>query len=352
MSDEIRAIIAETAANLDTASPDSAAADSADTSSDSDSGSQIAEAADTGGSDQASTEPVTDPADALMPGAAAKPPTEAEKAAAEAAEIDQLLDSLDKGGKRENRLPHSRVKQMVARARERAKADHDAALKTHTDKIGAYEARLQQVGNIETLIFDQPERFIGMLKRLPAYAGLLGGQAAAERRETISPDAEMPQPDGQDGSYTMQGLRKLLDWQAAQTEKRVTERYRPMAEAYEGQQRLNAAIPGIRQQLAEAQSWELFSESQDEILAALREDSQQAERLGRQPSLSLEGAYRKAVFPKLRANRDTMRADLLKEINEKPRSTSTQATIPAAPAKSDEEKSLRDIIAEEARRLR
>jgi DNA-binding ferritin-like protein len=47
----------------------------------------------------------------------------------------------------------------------------------------------------------------------------------------------------------------------------------------------------------------------------LQADTEQARAAGKRPTLSLDAAYRQAVLPKMTADRNKMREELLKEIN-------------------------------------
>jgi len=345
MADAIETAIRTSMSELDSASTDSGDTVSAEESSSSES---IESTEATG------TESVTTSAESTTSQPSAE---DAARAAtvAEEAELDRLLGEVDSPQRRPGRpnsIPQPRVKQMVSRARDKAAAEHVAKLKEHADKIETYEQQLQQVAQFESLMFDNPERFLDILRSMPQYSERLTPRQQAQLQQQADPNADMPQPDGPDGSYTLQGLQKLLEWQSAQTEQRVMKRYAPMQEQWESQQQIAAAMPVIQNQLQDAASWELFAENQDEILKVLQDDSAQAERLGRRPQLSLEAAYRKVVFPKLRANRDTMRADLLKEINQQPRSTSAVVNTSAARQDEGGSSDITEIIRAAARKLK
>ena len=102
-------------------------------------------------------------------------------------------------------------------------------------------------------------------------------------------------------------------------------------------QRLEAVVPVIRKQIEEAKTWPMFNENQDEIVAALKAN----------PNLSLEGAYRQIVVPKIVADRSRIKQDVLREAQHAPTSTSVPnraATKPVAPTAGP--RSLEDIIKE------
>jgi hypothetical protein len=181
-----------------------------------------------GDGDQNETAPVTDSAEVPDPTAQKPSETPTDKSKADPADKDDLLKELTYTGKRENRLPHSRVRDLVAKARTQTAAEWEGKLKEHTTRLSEYEQVVGRVGQLEDVMFNEPDRFIEILKtRIPGYAERLAAHAAAQG----SPDADMPQPDVRltDGSstYSVEGLKRLLAWQAEQVEQRVEQRYKP-----------------------------------------------------------------------------------------------------------------------------
>jgi hypothetical protein len=296
-------------------------------------------------------------------------------------------------GGRENRIPYSRVKKITEKAvSEIAEAAvgrklnpgekaldvvkaHVAQLPELQTKVTDYETRLGSVGQFENIMANDPQQFLSMLARLPAYKEFFEfvGQAAQAGQATVTPAdatqaapvapavdsaAGMPEPDEElsDGSkvYSMEGLKALLAWNAAQTESRVTtsyekqlkelqSKYDPIASDWQEQRRIAAALPVIRKQLEEAKTWALFNESEEEILAVLDSDKQ----------ISLEGAYRQVVFPKLIADRNKVRQDVLQEVKAAPTSTSVVARAASKPsAPSDGPRKLEDIIKAQVETIR
>jgi len=88
---------------------------------------------------------------------------------------------------------------------------------------------------------------------------------------------------------------------------------KPFEQERAARQAIESAIPCVEAQIEEASNWMMFSESRAEILAELQKD----------PHVSLEIAYQRVVLPKLAANRDAIRADVLKELQSRPHSTTT-----------------------------
>jgi hypothetical protein len=266
---------------------------------------------------------------------------------------------------RENRIPYSRVKKIVEKAILENKTDWTRGLETShvtaekfkelDTKVKDYEERLKGVSEFEHIMTTDHARFLGMLNTVPGYkdilAPLFGPPPPPQGQRTLAdavvppPSGEMPQPDQKmaDGSmvYSMDGLNKLLQWQSKQVEDRITKqveaKYKPIEESYNSYQKVQSVLPVVQRQIAEARTWPLFNESEDDIVKILKDN----------PSFSLERAYQHVVLPKLQSNRDQIRQDVLKEIKAAPRSTSVPTTaVKAAPVASSGPKSLEDVIAE------
>lgn len=308
------------------------------------------------------TEEATDPSTNEVPSPGAKPEEEDEFA-----KKFGIPAKADSG--RENRIPHSRVQKIVAKAEKEAIAKATKDLETKfapqlseaQAKVTDYEGRLGKVAQFEEIMVNSPQEHLGMLARIPAYKDFFdfvksaldlqqnGGNAAP-----VAPVAEtMPQPDQklEDGTmvYSMDGLQKLLDWQAKNVEDRVTKNYEsrlgevtsqyaPILREREAAQHMAALVPQVQKQIDEARTWPQFNENEADIVKALNDDQ----------ALSLEGAYRKVVFPKIVSSRDTMRASILDEIRKTPGSTSSvpqrAATKPTQAPSGP--RSLEDVIAE------
>lgn len=307
-------------------------------------------------------EATEEPAEAAPEG---EPKAEADKTKKEPEDFDKKygLDPTYPSG-RENRIPYSRVKQITKKAvkdaRKEWEAEHTPKFQEYETKVKDYESRLERVGRFEQVMMNQPDRFLEMLSKVPAYSRFFKAvedafagkfeEGAPSTGGAAAPTSDMPQPDQtlSDGSkvYSMEGLKSLLEWQAAQVEQRVTkqveERYKPIENEWHTQQRVQAVVPQIQAQIAEARTWPLFKESEAEITQALQKDR----------ALSLEGAYRKVVFPKLQAERNRMREELVKEIKQAPRATSVPTSSVKAEPVESEARSLEDIIAAEVGKLK
>lgn len=302
-------------------------------------------------------------------------------------------------GGRENRIPYSRVKKITEKAvNDVAEAAlgrklnagekavdvvkaHVAQLPELKTKVTEYESRLEAVGRFEDVMEKDPERFLNMLSRLPAYKeffefvseaytakqnqGQAPAQAPSETVATATSQA-MPEPDETlaDGSkvYSLDGLKSLLDWNGQTVESRVAakyesklqeyekkfkeleDRYNPVVNEWQEQRRIQAALPTIRKQLEDARKLPLFTENEGEILKILQEDKQ----------ISLEGAYQKVVFPKLIEERNKVRQDVIKELQTAPQSTSvtSRGGVKPTPVTHSGPRSIEDIIKEQIATLK
>jgi hypothetical protein len=305
---------------------------------------------------------------------------------------------------RENRIPYSRVKKITEKAvSEVAEAalgrklnpgekpidvvkQHVAQLPQLLETTRDYEQRLNVVGQFENLMANEPQHFLQKLASLPAYAeffnfvekayqayeagggsfGAAQGQTpqaaptVGQQSGTSAPgqDAgdEMPEPDEvlPDGSrqYSMEGVKQLLAWNSRQVTSKVTkdlttqfdQRFKPMETEWQAQKRIEATLPLIRVQIAEARSWPMFNELEDEIVKALEGDK----------TLSLEAAYRKVAFPKILADRTKIKQDVMAELQRSPVSTSVAATRAATRPVTQNAgpRSLEDVIKDSVESLK
>lgn len=294
------------------------------------------------------------------------------------------IQQMGMGG-RENRIPYTRVKKITEKAvgevveavvgrklnpGEKAidvvKA-HVAALPELQTKVADYETRLTAVGQFEEVMANDPQKFLTMLSRIPAYQNFFefvnkaleadNNASTTPASPPVDPTADMPQPDEElpDGSkvYGMTGLQNLLNWHGAQVEQRLSkqfaeerkaleDRYNPIAEDWQERRRREAALPVIQKQIAEARTWPLFNELEGAILQELRGD----------PNISLDAAYRKHAFPRLIADRNKLKQDVIREAKQTPNSTAvtTRATKPNAPAAGP--RSLEDVIREQVSKIK
>jgi hypothetical protein len=172
----------------------------------------------------------------------------------------------------------------------------------------------------------------------------------------------MPQPDQRlsDGSmvYSMDGLKALNAWNRMQarqeTLQEVDKRFGPIEQEYRAHQQVQQLIPKVQAEIDEARRWPHFNENEGDIVRALQHDGR----------LSLEGAYRRVVLPKLASAQaefdkkvkeveTATRKKVLAELKAAPTSTSapTSASRPS-PSQSKGNRSLEDIITEQVQTLK
>lgn len=267
---------------------------------------------------------------------------------------------------RENRIPYSRVKKIADRAAQEAKA---AAAKEHETKfqpkiaeyeakVQDYEGRLGRVAQFEQILENDPKTFLNMLSQHPAYKEFFEyvGKAINTPAGTPAPeqryldDKSMPQPDQQlaDGTmvYSLEGLSKRDEWLARQVEEkavaaaeaRMAKRYEPIEKEWQSQQHMAKVVPVIQKQIAEARTWPQFNENEADIVAVLKQD----------PQISLEGAYRKVVFPRLQSSRDEMRTSILAELKKQPVTTAAPQNATRPVHEQTGPRNLEDIVRQAA----
>lgn len=265
---------------------------------------------------------------------------------------------------RENRVPHSRVKTMVTKAEQdgykrglkESEGKATPQLVEFQTKVKDYEGRLEKVAQFEHVLENDPKTFLGLLSQIPAYKeffdyiGQLAQNQPAAGQPAKVPDG-MPQPDQTltDGTkvYSMEGLQSLLQWQAENVEKRVTQKvqkqYEPIEKEWQNQQRMQQLVPVIEKQIAEARTWPNFAELEPQIVKLLNADQ----------SISLERAYVKAyqeqVVPKMSADRNKMRTDILAELKQKPVSSSAPSGQVRPDTKPEANRTMDQIVADAVR---
>ena len=240
------------------------------------------------------------------------------------ADVDELARELGIAAtgtaKWTTRVAYSKLHKVIQARDAKMKADHEAAVKQHTDRIAAYEQAVQQFDRLVA----NPEQLLASLAQVhPAYARFAhpGSTAAA---------AGVPQQIN-----TMADLQRVID-------AHVAARLQPIEQERAGRLAIEQAIPRVKKQLEEAEKWPLFTESKAEILANLKAN----------PGVTLEQAYQKAVLPKLAAQRDTIRQEVLAELNGRPHSTTVTSTVTGRTAPDAGPMDTADIVAEAVRRLK
>jgi hypothetical protein len=253
---------------------------------------------------------------------------------------DELLVN-EFGGNKHNRIPYNRVRKIVDNALAKRDAEHTEKLKSYEELKTQWEGgqnefrQLVQQGPkqlLSVLAHYYPQQYAEFVQKAFAPAQ----QPAQAAPEPIQPDVQL-----QDGSYGYsQGLLdQVIEQRAAAIERaveeRLSQRFAPIENEFKTRRLTEEASAKVTRQLEDARKLPKFSENEDAIADALAAD----------PALSLERAYMQVVAPKLQADRDKMRQELLAELNAKPRAASTPGRAPAAPVNSGP-KTTEDVIRE------
>jgi hypothetical protein len=164
-------------------------------------------------------------------------------------------------------------------------------------------------------------------------AGLLQG---ANGQQPPPPGSDKPQPDliTEDGRrvYSAQQAEALNDWGMKQMEQRIAQRFGPIEQQFQMSQVMAEANSTASQVLQEASQWPHFNECAVEIRDEMIRDKR----------LSLEGAYRRVVVPKLR---QLERASVLKELKQKPSATTMNPGRRPTTAESPADTPWEDLLA-------
>lgn len=276
-------------------------------------------------------------------------------------ELDGLGIKKPKAGERENRLPYDRSRKIYENGWAKREEKIRAEFKVKEDRLAVTETKARDYDNIEKLIDSDPDRYIGMLATLKPdlYKKFISGQnltpaeekkvVAAVTAPTTMPAADITYSDGSKG-YSVDQLQArdqwLMDQAQSKAVEQVTKEFNARLHPFEQREKalkLDAELRPVIQKQTEAmrEAWgELFTQDENK--------GQQSEILGymrAHPGIKLEVACAHVLVPQMRANKDTIRAGVIKELNARP---AAAARVPAAPAKSeaasDEPKSLEDVI--------
>jgi hypothetical protein len=284
--------------------------------------------------------------------------------------LEELGITAPKPGQRDNRLPYSRVTKIIANAKkkwaDKLAADHEAALKP-------LQAQKDSWDNAERLAATDPDRYIGLLATLypQQYKKFLQEQRQTQEQATQPAAAKAttqqdpePQPDVKysDGSlgFSPEQFAKLREWDRREsarqakeeTAKEFNERFGPIEQAFNSTQADMKRLQTVRghiDDLRETYGADVIDdpEVQKEIVAHMDANPQATLKASTRDVIKKRNDAEKERF---RADRTTMRAELLAELKAAPRAA---AKGPAAPvrAAAGQEQSIDDIIRNAARSL-
>lgn len=278
--------------------------------------------------------------------AAVTPPPAADAPPAPPVVPEDTLDSLkaELAGKRDNRIPYSRVTKIVEKAVETAKAAARAEVEA---QVAHYRTPEFQNGLTAMRVADEnPQQFLAALAQadsryadLLAGSKLLGSPAATPGRaqaKTSEPVVEGDvEPDIQlsDGTlgYSADAIRKLRAQDSARMEQLLNEKLKKF-EPIEQDHRINRlrteAATVVSAKIASAEKWPGFAEAKNEMAAAISAATQRGERL------SLEEAYIQVAIPKMQQKYTTdeaaVRARVVADMNRV--AAGATRVAPSAPA--------------------
>jgi hypothetical protein len=233
-------------------------------------------------------------------------------------------------------LPYSLVHKTVTEREKKLKETHEGALKEHTTKLADFDTKFTDVKKVEKFIQEQHEPYLRTLAEMfpetygKFLAPVLGHTIATlplpddeDIGERPGPNADLP---GGGKTYDLQGIDALMEWNTKKTKQDVLKAFKPHLEtiqkqgkeaktAAEIEARNRTAAKRRDEAVAEMKTWERSDEFFDEIIA---EANKLDARYDVETALNI--AYRKVALPKivagLKADRDKMRADILKEQKE------------------------------------
>lgn len=328
-----------------------------DTSSNTGTDALAADAADAGtdaGTEGAEADATGQPADAGAAGGDVRSPEDI----AFDAELAELGLAAPKPGQRDNRIPYSRLRKIVANAKtkwsETLKGQHTTELTTREQKIQEIEAREKAV---ERMAEADPEGYIGLLAKIypDKYGRFLKPQAPGAKADD---KPQEPQPDVKysDGTvgYSPEQFAKLRDYDRKEAAriakddslKEFNERFGPIEKEYQAGRQTQADIQRVRGHIGQLKAqWgaDIIDnpEVQKDIIA----------HMDANPKATLVESTRVVAMKRFIADRTKMRSEILEELRGAPKAA---AKTPQAPNRSDANtsESLEDIITRAARSIR
>lgn len=328
MSDSIESAISSSIASL----PGSDASTSSSASS-SDSSSPDTSTGDTTATDTTATDtPVATTTDGQPPAVETVDPNAAAAAAVDPNLDPDSLEGLAKemAGKRDNRIPHSRVTKIVDNQVKKAVAQVEQKYARYNTPEFQNEQAAMKVADTN------PEQFLQAIVKIdPRYADLLAGakvlggggvvqSEVVEKKPVAAATAENVEPDIQlsDGTlaYSAEAQQRREEALVArvtaqfeeQFEKRFGERFKDVepivAERRQSTMRREAE-QRVEQRIEKATKWPGFNENKEAIGAAVMEATRRGE------FLDLHDAYIQVVIPKFKADEAAQREKIVAEMN-------------------------------------
>lgn len=276
------------------------------------------------------------------------------------AELAELGLSAPKPGQRDNRIPYSRIRKIVANAKtkwsEKLKGEHTTELTAREQQIKELNDLKATYDRAEKAIESDGEAYIAYLaKTFPAQYGRFAkpadGQKAAEKPQEPQPDVKYD--DGSLG-YSPEQFAKLREFDRTEAARvaeeravrQFNERFGPIEQEYKATQQTNQDIQRVRGDIGKLrEQWGGDLIDNPEVQKAI------VAHLDANKGVTLVEATRVVAMARISADRTKMRAELLAEMKNAPRAA---AKAPIAPNRSDaaNTESIDDIIERAARSLR
>ena len=247
-----------------------------------------------------------------------------------------------------NRMPYKRHLRTLVNAvrghQERLTGEHTKALSEREERLSKAEARIKEIDEIDRIAEADPDKYIGILATLhpEKYGKFINRQQTVEKPIASRSDP-MPQPDlkYEDGSlgYSPERFQQVLTWNRQEAKREAEESLRKEYDARLApiEQRSKNETEVAKAQAARAQRvTQAVTEVYDQWGKERVESHQKEifEYLDKNPKASLGKAVSAILLPKLESDRAKIRADLLKEQNERP--AAAKKTTAAAGKVTDE----------------
>ena len=247
-----------------------------------------------------------------------------------------------------NRMPYKRHLRTLVNAvrghQERLTGEHTKALSEREERLSKAEARIKEIDEIDRIAETDPDKYIGILATLhpEKYGKFINRQQTVEKPIASRSDP-MPQPDlkYEDGSlgYSPERFQQVLTWNRQEAKREAEESLRKEYDARLApiEQRSKNETEVAKAQAARAQRvTQAVTEVYDQWGKERVESHQKEifEYLDKNPKASLGKAVSAILLPKLESDRAKIRADLLKEQNERP--AAAKKTTAAAGKVTDE----------------
>src|SRR5262245_43764139 len=254
-------------------------------------------------------------------------------------------------------LPFTTVEKMLSRYLDHHRGSFDKERETWAGENKHLGEQAEMARRFRALVQGDPRAALTELARIdPRYQSFLVPPKPALPAEEDDPE---PLPDIDMGNgrstYSLNGIRKLREWDRRRMERAMDERMKPIAEMRERAARAEAQAQfeqhiqaRSQAQIERAKTWPKFAEYEPQILKVLQDDSAQAEKNGTAPQLSLHDAWMQVVLPVLTGNHNQVRESVMKELNGAPKSTGVGQTGPEptrAPAQRSTEEIARRAMA-------